>query len=213
MSCNRLEREGLLDTADLDFNAFFDSEAIRKSTPAMSTSSPLFYALVVHVHYREMNHSGVEATLARIRQSFHPMGQPRRIITAVKKACTRCRRALRQVVDSELADVHPWRITFAPPFYAVMMDIAMGFRAKPTKDSRKCFTANALVIVCLLTSATSIMVLDGLETQCVVSALERHSSRYGVPGHVCVDAGTQLEKLKDTSCELRDVTGHVSTGR
>jgi hypothetical protein len=44
-------------------------------------------------------------------------------------------------------------------------------------------------------------------------AMERHASRYGVPGHVFVDAGTQLEKLKDTCFTLRDLTGGVSMGK
>ena len=79
----------------------------------------------------------------------------------------------------------------------------MGFKAQPTNDSRRLFTAHALVIVCLLTSATSIAVLDGLTTQTVVMALERHASRYGMPAHIFVDSGTQLEKLGDTHFSLR----------
>jgi hypothetical protein len=81
----------------------------------------------------------------------------------------------------------------------------MGFSARPTLKSSKTFKAHAVVIVCLLTSATNILVIDGLTTQAVVQALERHAARYGVPGHVFVDAGTQLEKLQDTSFNLRDV--------
>jgi len=110
----------------------------------------------------------------------------------------------------ELADLHPLRTIIAPPFYAIMADIAMGFKAKPTATHRKCFSANALVVVCLLTSATSIMVLDTLETQAVVMALERHASRYGVPAHVFVDAGTQLEKLRSCEFALRDMSGRVA---
>jgi hypothetical protein len=71
-----------------------------------------------------------------------------------------------------------------------MMDIAMGFKARPTKDSRKSFVVHALVMVCLLTSATSIHVIEGLTTQSVVMALECHSTRYGVPAHIFVDTGT-----------------------
>jgi hypothetical protein len=51
------------------------------------------------------------------------------------------------------------------------------------------------------------LVLDGLTTETVVQALERHASRYGMPGHIFVDSGTQLEKLKDTSFDLREVNG------
>ena len=89
----------------------------------------------------------------------------------------------------------------------------MGFKARPTNDSRRSFTAHALVIVCLLTSATRIAVLDGLTTQTVVMALERHASRYGMPAHIFVDSGTQLEKLGDTHFSLRDINGWESQGK
>ena len=83
----------------------------------------------------------------------------------------------------------------------------MAFRAKPRNHSRQSFPCHALVLVCLTTSSTSILVLDGLTTETVVQALERHASRYGMPGHIFVDSGTQLEKLKDTSFDLREVNG------
>ena len=74
-------------------------------------------------------------------------------------------------------------------------------------------TAHARVIVCLLTSATSIAVLDGLTTQTVVMALERHASRYSMTAHIFVDSGTQLEKLVDTRFSLRDINGWESQGK
>ena len=40
----------------------------------------------------------------------------------------------------------------------------------------------ALVVVCVLTSATSILSLEGISIEHIVAALEKHSSRYGVPG-------------------------------
>jgi hypothetical protein len=67
-------------------------------------------------------------------------------------------------------------------------------------------------MVCLLTSATSIHVIEGLTTQSVVMALERHSTRYGVPAHIFVDAGTQLEKLQDTSFSFKAIEGWCTSG-
>ena len=209
----RLGKEGLLDTADLDFEAFFDGVSIKKVLPVIPVESKLFQSLVLHIHFKEFPHQGVEATLARLRQTFYPLGDARRMITFVKKSCSKCRILLKQVVGLELADIHPARTTIAPPFYAVQMDIAMGFKARPMNDSRKSFTAHALVVVCLLTSATSIMVMDGLTTQTVVMALERHASRYGMPAFVYVDSGTQLEKLNDTHFSLRHVNGWESHGK
>ena len=209
----RLGKEGLLDVADLDFEAFYDRVSIKKVLPVMLVDTKLFRALALHIHFREFPHQGVETTLARLKQTFYPLGYARRLITAIRKSCSKCRILLKRVIDLELAYLHPMRSTIAPPFYAIQMDIAMGFKARPTNDSRRSFTAHALVIMCLLTSATSIAVLDGLTTQTVVMALERHASRYGMPAHIFVDSGTQLEKLRDTHFSLRDINGWESQGK
>jgi hypothetical protein len=109
------------------------------------------------------------------------------------------------LVEKELADFPVFRTAVAPPFYFAMADIAMAFKARPCKDSRKTITAHALVLVCLVTSSTNILVLDGLSTQTVIQALERHAARYGMPAILYVDPGTQLVKLKDASFDLHDV--------
>ena len=62
--------------------------------------------------------------------------------------------------------------TIAPPFYAVRMDIAYGFNAVPWKKARNKVALYALVIVCILTSATSILALEGIACEDVVAALE-----------------------------------------
>ena len=85
----------------------------------------------------------------------------------------------------------------------------MSFMTKPIIKSRKTFPCHALIIVCLLTSATNILVLDGLTTQAVVQAIERHSSRYGLPSKLFVDSGTQLEKLQDAKFQLRDINSKL----
>ena len=209
----RLGKEGLLDVADLDFQAFYDGVSIKKVLPVMLVDTKLFRALALYIHFREFPHQGVEATLARLKQTFYPLGYARRLIATIRRSCSKCRILLKQVISLELADLHPTRSTISSPFYAIQMDIAMGFKARPTNDSRWSFTAHALVIVCLLTSATSIAVLDGLTTQTVVMALERHASRYGMPAHIFVDSGTQLEKLGDTHFSLRDINGWESQGK
>ena len=55
--------------------------------------------------------------------------------------------------------------------------------------------SNALVIVCIMTGATNILALEGLETVDVIQALERHASRHGIPAVIFVDNGTQLKTL------------------
>ena len=42
-----------------------------------------------------------------------------------------------------------------------------------------------------------------------MAAIERHSARYGVPGSLYIDNGTQLKALKHSSLCLRDMHGQV----
>jgi hypothetical protein len=210
-SQSRLVKEGAVESMNLDCSPFFDHQHIKKLLPIVFTSLDIFRSYLAFIHDRLFPHMGVEKTLRRIKERFYPLGNARAAITAYRSKCPKCRLMIKRVVELELAQFPLARTTVAPPFWAVQMDIAMSFKAKPTINSRKTFPCHALVIVCLLTSATNILVLDGLTTQAVVQAIERHGARYGVPAHLYVDSGTQLEKLQDASFQLRDVNATSST--
>ena len=74
-----------------------------------------------------------------------------------------------------------------------MMDIAYGFKGQAYKRARMGIKVYALVIVCILSGATNILAVEGLECQDIISGIERHASRYGVPATLFVDSGTQLK--------------------
>jgi len=202
---SRLSKEGPVDIQDLDCSPFFDQIYLQEFTPAVWIGSDIFHALLAHIHFKEHPHRGVETTLKRIRERFFVVGNVRAAIFKFKAACSKCRLMARQTVDLELGDFPLARTTVAPPFWAVQLDIAMSFRGRANLSSKKSFPCNALIIVCLLTSATNILAMDGLTTQAVVMALERHAARYGMPKHLYVDSGTQLAKLEDARFKLRDV--------
>ena len=90
------------------------------------------------------------------------------------------------------------------------MDIAYGFNAVPWKKARNKVQLYVLVIVCILSSATSILSLEGLECQDVVAALERHSARHGVPVVLYVDNGTQLIGLEGIKLTPQDLENKLS---
>ena len=191
---SRLAKEGPVDSIDVDGAPFFDAISFRKVVPIVLVQSSIFAAYVAYVHDCLLDHPGVEPTLKEIRLTMMPMGGPsaRAFILAHKKKCTKCRIRLKETIQKELADFPNCRTTIAPPFYYVQMDIAMAFKSKPYNNSRRATsTAHALVLVCMTTSATNILVMDGLSTQSVVMALERHASRYGMLGEIHVDPGTQ----------------------
>merc|ERR1711973_591089 len=153
----------------------------------------------------KLMHPGTEITVREILKIMYPMGMLRPVVKKVRKDCTMCRKMLKKTVDLQLAKHNFTRTCIAPVFYNVMIDIAYGFTGKPHQDSRKSIKVYALVVVCMLTSATNILALEGIETQEILRALSRHSSRYGVPAEIFVDAGAQMIALENAEFSVRDL--------
>jgi hypothetical protein len=208
---SRLPEDAKVVSHDLDFDIFFDGQEISSILPVVSTDSDLFYAILMHIHHNVRKHSGNEATLREVMKTIFPLGNATRVINKVRKHCARCRILLRKTLELELGNHPQSRFQLVPCFYHSMADIAYGFCGKPHKSSRTTIKVYALVIVCLLTSATSILALEGLQTQDVVLALERHSGRHGVPAALYVDQGTQLTNLDKLEGTLRDANLQLRT--
>ena len=64
-----------------------------------------------------------------------------------------------------------------------------------------------MVIVCLMSGATSILAMEGIETQDVAQALEKHSCRHGVQAEAYIDQGTQLKALENAKFSIKDSDG------
>ena len=201
----RLSEEFPVTTADLDINVFFDNQDFRSVLPVVHSKSPVFYAYLLYVHDHLRPHSGIELTYREISKKMYVLNKPRNLVQKLRKDCQKCKIIFKKTLDLEMASHSAHRTILSPPFHAVQIDIAYKFKGKPWKNARQTFDVYALVVVCLLSSATSILVLEGLETADVVLALERHSYRYGVPKHVYVDAGSQLVTLQGVTFSLRDV--------
>ena len=60
-----------------------------------------------------------------------------------------------------------------------------------------------------MSGATSIMALEGIETQDIAQAIERHSARYGVPAEMFIDQGTQLKAMSQALFSVRDLQMQV----
>ena len=53
------------------------------------------------------------------------------------------------------------------------------------------------------------MALEGIETQDIAQAIERHSARYGVPAEMFIDQGTQLKAMSQALFSVRDLQMQV----
>lgn len=207
---SRLSEDNPVTTKDLGYEVFFDNTEIRSLLPVVLADSELFFCYAVHIHNNVRIHAGVEITLREISKTMMVLNNPRKILQRIRRDCPRCRIIAKKTLELRMAQHPAARTTIAPPFYHCQMDTVYGFKGQPYKNARKSFQIYALLIVCLLSGATNILALEGLETQDVVQALERHSKQHGVPAAVYVDNGTQLIALENTKFSLRDLNSHVS---
>ena len=210
----RLSKNNPFKFNDLDNIPFLDAHEISGPLPIMLIDSPFLYSMIMYIHCKKLPHAGVEITVKEIFKHVLVHGGVRRMIRRIKEDCTTCRILDRKIVELEMSTHHQSRTTIAPPFYNMMCDIAFGFKGQAYKRARSSIKLYALVCVCMLTGATNILCLEGLETQDIVGALERHASRHGVPANVYVDNGTQLLGLKQVNFSIRDVDAqlHESLG-
>ena len=205
----RIADDAKVTTKDLDYTVFFDNMEIKGTLPVVSADSQLFFALLIHIHHKVRKHAGNSITLREVMKTVFVINNPMRIIQAVRKNCPRCRLLIRKTLELEMANHPQSRLQISPPFYHVMIDIVYGFKGKVFKRSRTEVKIYGLVVVCLMTSATNILTLEGIETQDVVQALERHSSRYGIPAAIFVDQGTQLTCLEGIKLDLRNINAQL----
>ena len=53
------------------------------------------------------------------------------------------------------------------------------------------------------------MALEGIKTQDVAQALEKHATCYGVPAEMFIDQGTQLKAMAQAAFSVRDLQSQV----
>ena len=201
----RITEENPFRTHDLGKIPFLDVHEFTGKVPVLLVDSPILYAYILAIHTRILPHAGVEITMKTLSKKFKVQGNVRGLIKKIRGDCTRCAMILKKTVELEMS-AHPApRTILAPPFYSVMIDIAYGFPAKAFKSARIKVKVYALVIVCLMSGATSILAMEGIETQDVAQALEKHSCRHGVPAEAYIDQGTQLKALESAKFSIKDL--------
>ena len=177
-------------------------EEIHYLNPVAHVSSPIIYSLMIHLH-TSLQHCGVERLLGNTWKVFYVEGA-RSLAKRIRKDCIACKIKLRKTYKTICADQNRLTYTIAPAFYACQIDIISKFKAHDINVRTRC-DCYVLIIVCCLTQAVSLHVLERYDTESVISALTRHSSRFGWPRYLLPDEGSQLLKLKDLKFSLRDL--------
>ena len=160
----------------MDKVQFLDKHEFSGPVPVVLLDSLILFSLIMHIHNIKLPHPGVENTVKEFFKEIMVPGGVRRMIRKIKSDCSTCRILERKTVEIEMSEHPKARTIIAPPFFTCMGDIAFGFKGKTYKRSRSTLKFYALVLVCIATRATNVLLLEGLQTQYIVQALERHSS-------------------------------------
>ena len=95
---------------------FFDDNFISPVVPVVRDSSGIFLAYAMHVHLKVRPHAGVQTTMREIYLKMFVLGNPRRIVSRIRKDCTKCRRIHLKTVELKMAHHTQERALIAPSF-------------------------------------------------------------------------------------------------
>ena len=209
LDIGRLSPEFQFKTQDLDNVGYLDKHEIGGELPVVLSDSLILYAYLMYIHTKSVAHSALEPTVKEVFKKMRVMKGLRRLIKKIIAGCIKVRLMEKKTLELRLQNHLEARTVLAPCFHSCMMDICYGFKGQSFKRSRTVVKIYGFVIVCLLSGATKIMALKGIETQDVCAAIEHNSNRYGVPGFIFVDNGTQLEALQYAKFSVQDIESQV----
>ncbi|XP_033095627.1 uncharacterized protein LOC117100162 [Anneissia japonica] len=143
-----------------------------------------------HYHYIT-GHSGVESTMAEVRQRFWPINGRVSLKSIVRK-CVECRRVSGSTLQQKMSDLPADRVQATlPPFTNVGIDCFGPFYIKQGRARMKRY---GIIFTCLNVRAVHLEVSNSLDTESFINALRRFIARRGIPSLICSDNGGNFVK-------------------
>ena len=155
---------------------------------------------VKHIH--EIDHAGVEVTLAKLQSKFWVPGA-RKLIKSVKARCVICRKLDKKTGEQCMGQCPPERLQPAPPFFNTAIDLFGPFIVKDTVKRRTSKKVYGIIFNCMVSRAVYLDLAEGYDTESFLMTLRRFVSIRGFPKRMHSDGGTQLVAANK---ELRTMT-------
>lgn len=172
---------GRLKSSELSFDACHQIVLPRDHT--------LTKLIIENEHSRNM-HSGVQATMASVRQRFWPLAL-RSTARKIINNCVTCFKARPVFSEALMGPLPAPRVTVSRPFSHCGVDYAgpVTLREGNRRNSRN-RKAYIAVFVCFATKAVHLEVVSDLTTDAFIAALKRLISRRGKPNQMHSDNAT-----------------------
>ena len=161
--------------------------------------------------YHDQDHSGIEATLCKIQSRFW-IPHARKLLKRIKRECLVCRKVEKKIVGQSMGPTNEKRLKPSPPFYNSALDLFGPFLIKDTVKGRTRKKVYGIIINCLVTRASYIDLVEGYDTDSLLTTLRRFISLRGFPKTIYSDYGSQMvladKNLKDL---IKDLDHHKLT--
>ena len=179
--------------------------------PMCDRYSPVSYSCMIYSHHRLTHHRNSIATLRESRNLVYVM-RGRDLANEIRENCSFCKRFRARLIEVEMGKLHQSRLTCAPAFYTAQVDLFGKYLASCEHNHRATVPVWGVIFKDPSSGAIAIYGMAKYSTGAFINAYTRHSSRYGHPLKLFVDAGSQLIKAcKDMELSWIDLTSTLNS--
>ena len=187
-------------------NEAWDLEPLHFVRPVSERHSPISYSVMFHCHDVISNHANVSVTLRESRNILYIFGG-RDLAKEVRQSCVVCRRFKAKLVEVEMSKIHENRLTIAPCFYNVQVDLFGPYSAACEHNHRSTVDVWGVVFKDPATGAVAAHCMQGYGTAAFLQAYTRFAYARGHPRKFFIDEGSQLIKAcKRVELNILDLT-------
>ena len=198
-------------TIDDPEKTMLDLQPLSFVRPILDRYSPVAYAVMLHAHGVVSKHRNATCTLRESRSIAYIL-RGRDLSVEIREGCVSCRRYRAKLLEVEMGSVHENRLTIAPAFYLVQVDLFGPYLAICEHNHRSTVKCYGVVFKDPSTAAIAIYMMQNYTTAAFLQAYTRFSSRYGHPSKLFIDAGSQLIKAcREAEFSIVDVAKELTT--
>lgn len=147
----------------------------------------------------DQDHGGVESTLCKLQAKFWIL-QARKLIRSTKSRCVICRKLDRKLIEQCMGPVPDERLRPSPAFYNSALDLFGPLMIKETVTRRCKKKVYGIIITCLSTRASYVDLVEGHDTDSLITTLRRFVAVRGFPRSIYSDCGSQLKSASKEVC-------------
>ena len=191
-------------------DTMFDLAPLSFVRPIIDRHSPVGYSVMLYAHQTISHHRSATASLLESR-SIAFILRGRDLATEVVKSCRPCGKFRSKLVEVEMGKLHQTRLTIAPVFHCVQVDLFGPINAICEHQHRSTVKVYGVVFKDPGSCALAIHVMQNYTTAAFLQAYTRFASRYGHPTELRIDEGSQLmSACKKMRISMVDITNNLS---